>query len=86
MAYFGKLGALSRQMVATSMLQKSGAAAAAAAAALPAVYMLQRGMASSKLFIGGLCRSPLFSPLLSVFSAGCISRNSLQNWLLKVSK
>jgi hypothetical protein len=26
--------------------------------------MLQRGMASSKLFIGGLCRSPLFSPLL----------------------
>jgi hypothetical protein len=85
MAYFGKLGALSRQMVATSMLQRSGAAAAAAAA-LPAVYMLQRGMASSKLFIGGLCRSPLFRPLLSVFSAGCISRNSLQNWLLKVSK
>jgi hypothetical protein len=83
MAYFGKLGALSRQMVATSMLQKSGAAAAAA---LPAVYMLQRGMASSKLFIGGLCRSPFFFPLLSVFSAGCICRNSLQNWLLKVSK
>ncbi|KAH9551730.1 hypothetical protein CY35_09G028300 [Sphagnum magellanicum] len=66
MAYFGKLGALSRQMVATSMLQKSGAAAAAA---LPAVYMLQRGMASSKLFIGGLAWATDEQTLKEAFSS-----------------
>lgn len=51
MAYFGKLGGLLRQNVAKSMLMKTGGAAAA----VPALLVLQRGMASSKLFIGGVC-------------------------------
>lgn len=49
MAYLGKLGGLLRQNVAKSMLMKAGTGAAA----MPAVLVLQRGMASSKLFIGG---------------------------------
>jgi hypothetical protein len=52
MAYFGKLGCLMRQTVARSLLQKAGAAGTGSVA-LPAVFLLQRGMASSKLFIGG---------------------------------
>jgi hypothetical protein len=52
MAYFGKLGGLMRQTVARSLLQKAGAAGTGSVA-LPAVFLLQRGMASSKLFIGG---------------------------------
>jgi hypothetical protein len=51
MAYFGKLGCLMRQAVASSVLRKTGGAGTMA---LPAVFLLQRGMASSKLFIGGL--------------------------------
>ncbi len=57
MAYFGKLGALTRQIVSRSMLQRTGAAVTV----LPSVYLLQRGMASSKLFIGGLCLFLSFS-------------------------
>jgi hypothetical protein len=38
------------------MLQRTGAAVTV----LPSVYLLQRGMASSKLFIGGLCLSLSF--------------------------
>jgi hypothetical protein len=51
MAYFGKLGCLMRQAVASSVLRNTGGAGTLA---LPAVFLLQRGMASSKLFIGGL--------------------------------
>ena len=40
-----------RQNVAKSMLMKAGGAASA----VPALLVLQRGMASSKLFIGGVC-------------------------------
>ncbi|KAH9546299.1 hypothetical protein CY35_12G088000 [Sphagnum magellanicum] len=65
MAYFGKLGALTRQIVARSLLQKNGAAVAA----LPAVYLLQRGMASSKLFIGGLAWGTDEQTLKEAFSS-----------------
>ncbi len=50
MAYFGKLGCLMRQAVSSSVLRNTGGAGTLA---LPAVFLLQRGMASSKLFIGG---------------------------------
>lgn len=48
MAYFGKLGGLVRLTVARSVLQQHGGALA-----VPAMYLTQRGMAGSKLFIGG---------------------------------
>jgi RNA recognition motif-containing protein len=49
MAFFGKLGGLMRQNAAQSVLLKAGVGAVA-----PAMLVLQRGMAGSKLFIGGL--------------------------------
>ncbi|KAG0580896.1 hypothetical protein KC19_4G208600 [Ceratodon purpureus] len=52
MAFFGRLGGLMRQNAAQSVLVKSGLGVAAAA--VPSLLMLQRGMSSSKLFIGGL--------------------------------
>ena len=51
MAFFGKLGGLMRQNAAQSVLVKSGLGVATAA--VPVMLMLQRGMSSSKLFIGG---------------------------------
>ncbi|CAM6047253.1 unnamed protein product [Sphagnum compactum] len=65
MAYFGKLGALTRQIVARSMLQRTGAAVTV----LPSVYLLQRGMASSKLFIGGLAWGTDEQTLKEAFSS-----------------
>jgi hypothetical protein len=52
MALFGKLGGLMRQNAAQSVLVKSGLGVAAAA--VPSLLVLQRGMSSSKLFIGGI--------------------------------
>jgi len=49
MAFFAKLGGLARQSVARSMLQQHSGAAA-----IPAMYLVSRGMASSKLFVGGM--------------------------------
>jgi hypothetical protein len=72
MAYFGKLGALTRQIVARSLLQKNGAAVAA----LPAVYLLQRGMASSKLFIGGPCCSYSF-PFSILGLISCVTLSAI---------
>jgi len=65
MAYFGKLGGLLRQNVAKSMLMKTGGAAAA----VPALLVLQRGMASSKLFIGGLAWGTDENTLRDAFSS-----------------
>ncbi|CAK9196167.1 unnamed protein product [Sphagnum troendelagicum] len=65
MAYFGKLGCLMRQTVAKSLLQKAGTGSVA----LPAVFLLQRGMASSKLFIGGLAWGTDEGAIRDAFSA-----------------
>lgn len=48
MAFLVKLGGLARQSIARSMLQQHSGAAA-----IPAMFLVSRGMASSKLFIGG---------------------------------
>lgn len=48
MAFLAKLGGLARQSIARSMLQQHSGAAA-----IPALYLVSRGMASSKLFVGG---------------------------------
>ncbi|CAM6013568.1 unnamed protein product [Sphagnum balticum] len=68
MAYFGKLGCVMRQTVARSLLQKAGAAGTGSVA-LPAVFLLQRGMASSKLFIGGLAWGTDEGSIRDAFSA-----------------
>jgi RNA recognition motif-containing protein len=71
MAFFGKLGGLMRQNAAQSVLVKSGpgVAAAAAGAAVPSLLMWQRGMSSSKLFIGGLAWGTDESTLRDAFSS-----------------
>jgi RNA recognition motif-containing protein len=56
---------LTRQIVARSMLQRTGAAVTV----LPSVYLLQRGMASSKLFIGGLAWGTDEQTLKEAFSS-----------------
>ena len=48
MAFLAKLGGLARQSVARNLLQQHSGAAA-----IPALYLVSRGMASSKLFVGG---------------------------------
>ncbi len=58
-----------RQTVARSLLQKAGAAGTGSVA-LPAVFLLQRGMASSKLFIGG--ELSLYLSLFNFFLFHCI--------------
>jgi len=49
MAFLAKLGGLVRQSVARSMLQQHSGAAF-----IPAMFLVSRGMASSKLFVGGM--------------------------------
>ncbi len=60
-----------RQTVARSLLQKAGAAGTGSVA-LPAVFLLQRGMASSKLFIGGEFPLSLSISLFDFFLFYCI--------------
>lgn len=63
MAFLAKLGGLVRQSVARNMLQQHSGAAA-----IPALYMVSRGMASSKLFVGGLAWGTTDANIKEAFS------------------
>lgn len=64
MAFLAKLGGLVRQSVARSMLQQHSGAAA-----IPAMFLVSRGMASSKLFVGGLAWGTTDANIKEAFSA-----------------
>ncbi|KAG0562092.1 hypothetical protein KC19_9G117600 [Ceratodon purpureus] len=63
MAFLAKLGGLARQSVARNMLQQHSGAAA-----IPALYLVSRGMASSKLFVGGLAWGTTDANIKEAFS------------------
>ncbi|KAG0562087.1 hypothetical protein KC19_9G117200 [Ceratodon purpureus] len=63
MAFLAKLGGLARQSVARNMLQQHSGAAA-----IPALYLVSRGMASSKLFVGGLAWGTTDANIKETFS------------------
>jgi heterogeneous nuclear ribonucleoprotein A1/A3 len=64
MAFLAQLGGLVRQSIARNALQRHSGAAA-----IPAMFLVSRGMSGSKLFVGGLAWGTTDDNIKEAFSA-----------------